>query len=461
MSFRSHLHSACKSFAAKSRLAQHAYGLYLYRRAMIALREGKTYEALDLLCTVCRRIPQDSVTSRHLKALCEIVRESCYKNGALALHRDNELLRSFSASPLATNIRQQRRAEPLADRVRLRRHRNDGDAGRQGNMMILKVPKPETGEKGVMILTYNSTFAELPAVFDLVKILKRYRVVVEPSYSRNFEPAIFLYLGSDADVLLTSSQADDQDFVRKTGLNFTMVPLGASDWVDPNVFSPAPDGERQYDVVMVAAWLRIKRHGTLFQAIKALHPRKLRVALIGYPMDLTAAEVRKEMRRFGVEKQCDLFENLAPPEVARIVGRSKVAVHLTKQEGTNKATYEALCCNTPLIVYRHNLGFPMSSINERTGLLAADNELADAIAWAVDHYLEFQPRAWALEHTGYLRATRTLNDCLRDAALRRREPWTQDIVARVNLVNPRYKFESDRLAMEPAYSQLEELLNPC
>ena len=36
-------------------------------------------------------------------------------------------------------------------------------------------------------------------------------------------------------------------------------------------------------------------------------------------------------------------------------------------------------CGTPIIVYRNQCGVNLDHVNQRTGLLADDNELADAI----------------------------------------------------------------------------------
>jgi hypothetical protein len=184
----------------------------------------------------------------------------------------------------------------------------------------------------------------------------------------------------------------------------------------------------------------------------------LRAALIGYPADLTAEDICGSMRQYGVEDQCEVFENIPVEQVAHILARSKVALHWSGQEGSNKATYEALCCDTPLIVYRHNLGFPMHGINPSTGILADDHNLAQAIEWMVDHWREFQPRRWVLANTGYQLATRVLNETLQAIAHERGEPWTRDIVHRVNRINPRYKSDEDRRAMEPAYEALKQYL---
>ncbi len=211
--------------------------------------------------------------------------------------------------------------------------------------------------------------------------------------------------------------------------------------------------KRQYDVVMVAAWWRMKRHRVLFRALAKLKPRNLRTALIGYPMDMTVEDIRRQMRAHGIEDQCDVFESISPERVAQIVADAKVAVLLSKQEGNAKAPYEALFCDTPVILYRHNLGIRTTTINEQTGLLADDDELPEAIQYVIDHPQQFHPRDWALANSGYRNSTNVVNAALKELAVNRREPWTKDIVPKVNRPNLRYKHETDRITMEPAYDE--------
>jgi glycosyltransferase involved in cell wall biosynthesis len=458
---RQRIHLPLKEFVERSPLTQLAYAAILYRRAMAHWRRGRPYHALHQLCTAHRRIRNPLTTARHLRAMVDVYRDTCWRDGGLATHAQNGLYRLFAASDDAQRTRVTFMAGTVADRVRIRDHYEDDDFGRQGHLMILKAPDMASGEKGVLMLTYNFSFAALPAMFRLSELLQQYTVVLEPSYSRNFEPSLFLYAGSDSDVILASSYPEDHEFVHRMQLGIHTVSLGASDWVDTDAFVPVPEAEREYDVVMVASWMALKRHCDLFGALAAIHPRRLRTALIGYPADLNALDIRRDMRRHGVESHCELFENLPIEQVARILARSKVALHWSKQEGSNKATYEALSCDTPLIVYRHNLGFPMQAINSSTGVLADDYNLAQAIEWMVDHWRQFQPRRWLLANTGYERSTMALNDSLQTIARERGAPWTRNIVHRVNRINPRYKFDDDRLAMEPAYDKLAELLWPC
>lgn len=267
------------------------------------------------------------------------------------------------------------------------------------------------------------------------------------------------FLGRESEVIVEAQHDDDRRFVEAIGANLVAVDIGAGDWVDHDIFRPGQD-ERFYDCVMVAAWSRLKRHELFFDALSRLRPRRLRAALIGYEADLRRRDIVRLLRRYSLTPDVDVFENVPPETVARIVASSKMALHLSRAEGANKASYEALFCDTPLLVYRGNLGFRLSILNAMTGILVDEGELPHAIAWMVENHRTFRPREWALRHTGCETATRRLNGVLRDLALAQGEPWERDIVVKVNRPNLRYKRNSDRLALEPAYECLAEYLAP-
>jgi glycosyltransferase involved in cell wall biosynthesis len=389
-----------------------------------------------------------------------IINQACGLGEALHTTNGNELLQDYQRSPQAKKIRSQFASGKLEDRIRLRQPRTVEDPGRQGNLIILKRPEPTTGERGVILLKYNATFAEFPAVFDISEIGKRFHLVLEPSFTGYIEAPFFLYPSSDFDVVVQCTHSRDIDFFSTLRLSFHVVRMGGGDWVDHDLFRPQANQARDFDLVMVAAWSKLKRHHVLFRALARLKPRRINVALVGYTYDRDAAWIREQMRSFGVEDRCTLFESIPPEQVADILARSKAALLLSKLEGTNKGVYEALFCDTPIIVYRHHVGLNMDHVNAQTGMLADDGELPEVISEILEKRERFSPRQWALAHTGYQHSWLVVNDALRAIAQERREPWTRDIVLKVNRPNLRYKYEADRLAMEPAFIDLGRFLIP-
>jgi hypothetical protein len=117
-------------------------------------------------------------------------------------------------------------------------------------------------------------------------------------------------------------------------------------------------------------------------------------------------------------------------------------------------------CGTPVIVYRHQCGINLDHVNARTGMLAADDELADAIVHVLDYAEAFDPRGWAMENAGYANATRKINAALSELAHRRGLPWTRDIVAKKNAPNLRYAELGIYKEFEEEYERLSSCLLP-
>jgi hypothetical protein len=93
-------------------------------------------------------------------------------------------------------------------------------------------------------------------------------------------------------------------------------------------------------------------------------------------------------------------------------------------------------------------------------VLVGNHELPEAILDVLSRLDEFSPRAWAMEHTGYARSTRILNDKLKELSLARGEPWTTDIAAKVNRPDLCYKFDQDAERFRPTLDHLAQFLRP-
>jgi len=170
-------------------------------------------------------------------------------------------------------------------------------------------------------------------------------------------------------------------------------------------------------------------------------------------------DVKKDAVKYGVLSCCQFFENIPHAEVARILRNSKVCAMLSKAEGANRAIYEALFSGVPIVVCRDNIGVNRAHVNEHTGAFASDEELDRVIERMIAGYAAYDTRTWALANTGYVNATRVVNDTLKRLALEAGEPWTQDICPKKNGPNLLYVSEEDRLAMEPEYKRLEAYLD--
>lgn len=443
---------------------QKLYASWAEARARVALRRGHPFAAAEVLMRAWRHLGPEGLGERRVERIHALVRECCYRDGRLLPAAENRLRLDFTRSEGARRLRRLYGSFAEEHRVRLRFPRPDPDPERQGDLAVLKAHDPATGERGVLMVMYGEAILAAASVFDLGALASRYQMVLEPSSWGYQEAKLFAYLGSDLDVLVQSPRRADFEFLEGLGTNLVPTRVGAGDWVDPATFRPrAPGAGASYDVVMVAAWDPLKRHEVFFRAaarLKRERGRALRFALIGYPMGWGRGQIESLLRRYGLEGDCHIYERVPHAEVARVVADSKVSLLLSRQEGANRGIYESMFCGTPVIVYRRQCGVNLDHVNARTGLLAEDDELADAITRVLEHPEEFDPRGWALEHVGYANATRKVNAALREMALRRGLPWTRDIAAKKSAPNLRYAEPGLYKEFEGEYERLRDYLLP-
>ena len=113
-----------KSILQRSSSFQNAYSWFLYHRAKARFRQKRYYESLDLVCTALRRVSDPRATDAHWRLLRRIKDTACLP-GVGENPGENLLMKSFLASKEAEDIRADFQKEPLEDRIRLRRHRDE------------------------------------------------------------------------------------------------------------------------------------------------------------------------------------------------------------------------------------------------------------------------------------------------------------------------------------------------
>ena len=324
------------------------------------------------------------------------------------------------------------------------------------DLIVLK--RWRSGEKGVILLKYARTFDAVVALFDLERLLARYMFVLEPCWAGYCDPSLLMFVQPGHPVLVQCFTGDDEQFVRDVGAPLVPVRLGPADWVDADLFTSSSKTSKLYDLVMVANWAPHKRHGLLFSALREIRERRIRVLLIGFPWaGRTGADVRREADAIGnAQVEVEVLEALPASEVARHVSRCKAFVFLSRKEGDNKALVEALFAGVPAIVYKHTIGGASGRINAQTGIFSSDEELPNAIRYMLDHWQQFSPRAWALEHSGSVNATRVLNEALRNTFAALGMPFTDDVVEKTNSPNLAYKDSSLRARFQADYDYILE-----
>jgi glycosyltransferase involved in cell wall biosynthesis len=402
------------------------------------------YSSLVRICNATRRIRNRELRISRLQMFSDYLRRHFGSLPPRTLD-ENLFVKGFLKSEEAKNVRGLWRKYSLPERLNLR-----------GNLILLKAPREN--ESGVLLLTYTGASQLFLVNFDVGEISKRYAIVLEPSWATFPEPYMGLFSCSEPRTVCEMISDEAAEAVRKAEIPVLPIAIGAQDWVDTEVFKPLPGVRKDFDIVMIATFAPWKRHAVLFRAMQKLRPHRIRVALVGVTWERTRKEFEQEIRRYGVQDDCTIFQGILPAQVNEVLNRSKVKVLLTKIEGANRALSEAMSANVPVVVYKHIMGPRRTDVNPMTGIYADDEELPDVLTRAIESYRQFQPRAWYLQNSGYQNSTSTLNEALRLAAHARNENWTSDIVGKVNRPEADYVRAADRASLAPAWSELERFV---
>jgi glycosyltransferase involved in cell wall biosynthesis len=435
---REELHHWARSSIKRTPFLQHLYASTELVLGELALKRQQFFRAADHFCKASRRVGIDARTRQRAQAE---FKQFFQPNGIRGTLGD------FLQTPFAASLRARFLARPFPENIIF-----------GGNLIPLKAYDPRTGERGVLLLAYNYIFQAFHALFRTEELRKFYRIVLEPSYTYVEDPGYTLFRGWDVVV------EDRIPFVRSglqwLGNIFETVNLNAGDWVDPDTFYPLPNQGKIYDLIYVASYARYKRHEVLFRTLAKIR-RPMRVAIVGFPFERRREDIEAEMRRYGVTDGCEIFERISFEELNRLLGSSRINLMISSHlESANRALYEAMYANVPSIVNRDCEGIDLSYVNEHTGVQASDGTLAEAILDMLDRPNQFAPRAWALEHTNYLRSTQIINAKLKELSQAEGEPWRTDIAAKVNRPDPVYKNKEDAERLQPVLHHLAQFLRP-
>lgn len=371
---------------------------------------------------------------------------------------ENEVLRAYRKSGESRDFVREFRGYGTDYMATLKYPRKNDRRERQGDLLLLK-PYMGRCEKGVVFVQYSESFKKFVSLYDVGALASCYRIVLEPSTWGYQDPVFLMFAGIGTDVVVEAQYRQDYEFIRGLDANLLPVRIGAGDWVDPDIFRPV-DGEcKEYDLIMVASWLKLKRHDLLFAAMAEIGNAMGRVALVGYPLgNRTVDDIKRESERFGVGGKLEIFEKVPQEKVGEIIRKSRMGLMLSKREGANKSIYECLFSDVPVILSAGNVGVNRDHINECTGIVAEDRELARRIVYGLRRLDRFHPRRWALENTGYRSSTARLNGLLKEAAAAAGENWTKDIFSKKNFTNAMFVCEADRIEAEAGLAHLRRFL---
>lgn len=422
---------------------QSAYSLAALTRARAAEMGGFLDAALASYCNAARRVRSLELRRSRLQDFARFVATHVTAREPHHLN-DNLFVRHLLSSSEGARIRKLIRGMPPPERVSLRK-----------NLIVLKAPA--ANERGVLLLKYTPHFQTFLMNFDLQRVCERFSLVLEPSWYPYPEPFWAQFICRSTLVVCQTISRTATEDMQNCKLPLVPVPIGAQDWVNPKVFFPIPGTKKDFDVVMIASFMKLKRHHVLFEAMRTMRPR-IKVALIGRTWGRDRKQFEEQVRNAGVADDVTIFQGLKGPEINEVLNRSKVNLLLSKMEGGNVALMEAMAAGVPCVVYKDIIGPRLTDINAQTGMLATDEELPIVLGEAIEGHARFRPREWFMRNTGPGNATRALDSGLREASLQRGEAYTRSIVPKENRLGLCYVNQEDERSMEAGWRELEQAL---
>ena len=317
--------------------------------------------------------------------------------------------------------------------------------------------------RGVIILCYNYGFPLFAREYDIRRVLEKYHLVLEPSWSGFCTEDILSYcLWDPSSVFVQAYEPKDRQFIEGIGIGLKAVPLSANWWVDHRVFSPDKSVEKDLDFIMVASWANFKRHHRFFSALRMLRHRghRLKGVCVGYPAGLTLADIKQRAEWYGVRDQITFYESISQLEIARLMNRAKVNAVWSRREGVNRVIIEGMFCNIPcLIPDGFNYGYRYPYINSETGRWSQDATLARDLLDMSRGAWHGAPSNWVRENMTPQHAARILHEAIGKHCEELGEPEPEPIVPKTNgLDGQEYWTPTDEVRFAADYSFLRSLL---
>jgi glycosyltransferase involved in cell wall biosynthesis len=341
----------------------------------------------------------------------------------------------------------------------IQRFLNNPETILNGCTLVLK--SPSNNEKGVLYVYYSYLYPLLLRTFDAKKITEKYRLVLEPSWSGFCDLNILCTSQLQEDIVVGFGEPRDANFLKSASKNLIPGNFTGNTWIDTETFKPIENATKDIDVIVVASWAWYKRHWAIFRAIKTLRDEgyRLKIALVGYPVDMSMSELKELASNYGVLDQIEFHERVSTQEVNALLNRSKVNLLWSRREGTPRTIPEGMAAGVPAIMRSgFNYGAQYGHINEQTGVYADEKDLPAKILKFLSNSGKFNPRSWILENMTPEVSTNNLNETLRKISQDNGEEWSRQAEIKISTLDGlKYKNEEN----QRKYKTDNEFLKTC
>jgi glycosyltransferase involved in cell wall biosynthesis len=329
------------------------------------------------------------------------------------------------------------------------------------NGIITVLKNPADGEKGALIINYSYYFPLFIRFFEVEKIAEFFNIILEPSWAGFCEENILSYSLLNTPIFLQVYEKRDKRFIDRLDSNIIPIEVGPSWFINHNNFVPPTTGQRNIDILMVAAWAKFKRHSAFFKALIPLITGKpdLKVVLVGYPVDMTKEQILQLAELHGIVSNIEIHEWITPQEVSGLQKRAKVNVLWSKFEGNNRAIIEGMFCGTPVIMRKgHNYGEHYDFINPQTGYFAYEDNLKETYEKIVANAANMDPRDYVMQNRNCIIGTAIMSDAIKEYEISKNRPWTNKLDVKVNDLHGMAYLNKNTADYQDSYHQISSLL---
>ena len=321
---------------------------------------------------------------------------------------------------------------------------------------VLKAPG-EKNEKGVLRIF------SMPYLFDnlqhLRQLSRRYILIVEPPWGVVFRHTwLRKFSVLDDPTVFAVNSTEDSGFLSSQS-NTVSYGLAHGDYMVESL-EVKPSRVKEFDIVFNATFdeMKRKRHGLMLELLNHDLLKDLRALFLGRGQNAKVDNFREEVRRAGLQGRATVMANLQRENVPTQLSRCKMGVHLSLNENGCRSIYEYFRSDLPCVVSSSMAGTNMSIFNPQTGMAVTDQELPEAIAFAMNHLDHFSPRRWFLENSGSSNSSRRLNAFLRQLFEKLGYQWRTDIVPLISSGPGRYANPADYELFREEFTWIHDCL---
>jgi len=181
-----------------------------------------------------------------------------------------------------------------------------------------------------------------------------------------------------------------------------------------------------YDICYVAYLRERKNHRLLLQAMAKLKDRALQCVCVGDDRKGYRVELEKMARELGLSVH---FTGEVPKEeVNHYINQSKIGVMCAVLDAVPRAILEYLAADVPVLV-NAELWAGARYVGPGAGLVKPPEEFHLGLANLLDHYQDYTPRAYYLQHFSFEKVMAKFLQILQQAGLELRRPHPQGLTA--------------------------------